>query len=201
MTYPQIHLITDFTRLSKMLLKGQIFCALDTEATGLKISQSRIIEIALVRFDQTGILDSFSTLINPCEPLNSEITELTHITEEMLSGESEFRKKAESIKNFLSNSVLLAHNAHFDIKLLNKELSLIDEPPVNNLVIDTLSLSRWAYPENVHWTLQYLASQFNLNSGNPHRAYDDAMTCRNLFLQCLKDTKNRQKPFSASEKE
>lgn len=198
MKYPPVHLITDFSRLSKMMNNGQVFCAIDTEATGLKISQSRIIEIGIVRFDYSGILDKYSTLITPCEPLASEITELTHITEEMLSGKGEFREYTEAIKNFISNSVLLAHNAHFDMKLLNKELALTGEQPLENLVIDTLSLSRWAYPENGRWTLQHLASQFNLNSGAAHRALDDAMTCRNLFLQCLKDTKDRQKPFLPS---
>ena len=65
---------------------------LDFESTGLNTSSARIIEIGAVKLEKGTIVDSFEELVDPGEPLKPKITEVTHITDAMLSG----KPRAES---------------------------------------------------------------------------------------------------------
>ena len=62
-----------------------------------------------------------------------------------------------------------------------------------NKAIDTLRFSRWALPENEHWTLQFLARQFSIDVKNAHRAEDDARVCMEVFFKCIESSIDRQK--------
>ena len=188
-----LHLMSDNRRLLRLYNSGEVFCSIDTETTGLKPDCERIIEIGAVKFDKTGVLQNFSQLVNPDREIPPFITELTHIDAGMLKDKPSFTEISRDFLKFTENTVLIAHNAQFDIRFLNKELERSGIEPLKNHAIDTLRLSRWAYPENGHWTLQFLAEQFHINVEAAHRARDDARVCMELFIQCLKDTKDRQK--------
>lgn len=56
------------------------FVAFDLETTGLDPKTDTIIEIAMVRFDESGILEEFSSLVNPGMPIPEEVTNITGIT-------------------------------------------------------------------------------------------------------------------------
>ena len=86
---------------------------------------------------------------------------------------------------FIAGTVLLAHNAQFDLRLVNAECERLNIEPLKNKGIDTLRLSRILLPENQCWKLSHLSAQFNLQTENFHRAYDDALCCAKLFLHLL----------------
>lgn len=188
-----LHLLNDYRRMNRLLQNGAVFCALDTETTGLKPAEERIIEIGAVKFDKNGELGRFSTLVNPRILIPHFCQELTGITNKMVFGQKEFKEIADDLLSFLDESIIIAHNAQFDLRFVNAELERINHDSLLNKAIDTLRFSRWAYPDNEHWTLQFLAEQLKIEVKAAHRAEDDARVCMELFLRCIKDTMDRQK--------
>ena len=188
-----LHLLNDYRRMNRLVHSGAVFCALDTETTGLKPSEERIIEIGAVKFDKTGELERFSTLVNPRVLIPPFCQQLTGITNKMVFGQKEFKEIADGLLEFLGDSIIIAHNAQFDLRFVNAELERMNHEILPNQAIDTLRFSRWTYPENGHWTLQFLAKQLEIEVKSAHRAEDDARVCMELFLRCIKDSMDRQK--------
>lgn len=189
-----LHLLNDYRRMNRLVHSGAVFCALDTETTGLKPVEERIIEIGAVKFDKSGILGSFSTLVNPRVLIPPFCQQLTGITNKMVFGQKEFKEIAGDFLDFLGEeTIIVAHNAQFDLRFVNAELERMNKPPLPNKAIDTLHFSRWTYPENEHWTLQYLANQFKIEVKSAHRASDDARVCMELFFKCIEGSLDRQK--------
>ncbi len=185
MTKSPLHIITGYKRLPKIFYGDAVFCAFDTETTGLSSKNDRIIEIGAVKFNKDGVLDSFSTLVNPLFPLPEISTRITGITDDMLKNERPEKEVIPHFLDFASDSILIAHNAHFDLRFINSFLEREQKEPLKNLAVDTLRMSRTLLPENSHWTLQYLASQFNIQVNAAHRAFDDARVCMELFKLLL----------------
>lgn len=194
-----LHLLNDYRRMNRLLQSGTIFCAIDTETTGLKPAEERIIEIGAVKFDKSGVLETYSSLVNPRILIPPFCQELTGITNKMVFGQKEFYEIADDFLAFLgADSVIIAHNAQFDLRFINAELERIKKSPLPNKAIDTLRFSRWSYPENEHWTLQYLANKLKIEVKSAHRASDDARVCMEIFLRCIADTSKMQKPVENS---
>ena len=189
-----LHLLNDYRRMNRILTGGAVFCALDTETTGLKPTEERIIEIGAVKFDKSGVLETFSTLVNPRVLIPPFCQELTGITNKMVFGQKEFHEIAPELLKFLDSTIIVAHNAQFDLRFVNAELERMNHEILQNKAIDTLRFSRWAYPDNGHWTLQFLANQLGIEVKSAHRAEDDARVCMEIFLRCISDTMDRQKP-------
>ena len=84
----------------------------------------------------------------------------------------------------INNTILIAHNAQFDLNFLNAECEKSGLESTKNKVIDTLQYSKWAFPDLEKHKLDFLADYFKINKGSSHRAFDDAETCRQLFLKC-----------------
>ena len=180
--------------MNRLVHSGAVFCALDTETTGLKPAEERIIEIGAVKFDKSGVLGTFSTLVNPRVLIPPFCTELTGITNKMVFGQKEFKEIAGDFLDFLGEeTIIVAHNAQFDLRFVNAELERMNHEILPNRAIDTLRFSRWTYPENEHWTLQYLANQFKIEVKSAHRASDDARVCMELFFKCIEGSMDRQK--------
>ena len=180
--------------MNRLLHSGAVFCALDTETTGLKPSEERIIEIGAVKFDTNGVIGTFSSLINPRILIPHFCQELTGITNKMVFGQKEFREIADEFLEFLGEeTIIIAHNAQFDLHFVNAELERMNREPLLNKAIDTLRFSRWTFPENEHWTLQFLAEQLKIEVKAAHRASDDARVCMEIFLRCIQDSMSRQK--------
>lgn len=168
---------------------GAVFTAFDTETTGLKPAEDRIIEIGAVRFNKDGELGEFSTLVYPGLIIPRYCTEITGITTAMVYGQPEFSEIASGFLSFASGSTLVAHNCNFDINFVNNELKRAGMPLLKAPLIpavDTVNFSRAAFPDLGCWKLQSLAAHFSIPPGNAHRATDDARVCKEVFLKCLK---------------
>ena len=86
---------------------------------------------------------------------------------------------------FLDSSIIVAHNAQFDLNFLNAECENCGLPVTRNYAVDTLQLSRVIYPDTESHKLDYLADYLGIDKGSSHRAMDDAITCMGLFNCCL----------------
>lgn len=198
-------LFKNYRNLAKEFYSDRTFVAFDTETTGLNAESDYIIEIGAVKFDSRGTIgNTFDVLIKPPVLLSSFITNFTHITNGMLLEKG--ISAIEAITEFIiyiggKRTILLAHNAKFDIGFINSELARRSLPPLRNLCIDTLTAAKWAYPEfaRKHEKGQYrlgtLAKRLGIQGEQAHRAEDDARVCMELFKRILSDTKARQNPF------
>ena len=188
----------DNRRLASLFYSGRLFVAFDTETTGLSPRNDYLIEVGAVKFDcwDQGF-QYFSSLIKPPIPISSRITEITGIDDAMLAGEKTTSSVLPEFLKFIggSQTVLLGHNLPFDFYFVNNELSRLGIAPLNNICIDTLPLSRWAYPAfnkkaEGGYKLQSLAKSFNIEVKAAHRAWDDARVCMEVFKKILNELKN-----------
>lgn len=98
---------------------GMDYLALDIETTGLSPEKNRIIEIGAVKYRNGQAAGEFSCLVKICQPLPAKITELTGITEEMLShGQDERTAVTEFLAFAKDDPILLGHNIGFDYSFL-----------------------------------------------------------------------------------
>lgn len=164
-----------------------IFTAFYTETTGLDPKQNRVIEIGAIRFDASGIMARFSVLINPERPMPAEASRINGITDAMLADKPVAAEVLTDFLSFIGNSILVAHNAPFDISFMNEELSRLMLPPISNRVVDTRILAKEVFPGLPRYALQELAKHFGIQAIDAHRAEDDARVCYELFRVCRKN--------------
>lgn len=172
--------------LLRLYQDGAVFTAFDTETTGLSAdSGDRLVEIGAVKFSGDGVLGTFGQLVNPCRPIPAPVTRVNNITMEMVRDCPTEDQVLPGFIAFISNTILLAHNANFDLKFVNTALIRCGHHPLKNKTEDTVHLAKAAFPELPHHNLQFLAQRFRINPGNAHRAQDDARVCMEVFLRCL----------------
>lgn len=162
-----------------------VFTAFDTETTGLEPKQNRVVEAGGIRFDSRGIHSRFNTLINPKIPMPAEVTKINGITDAMLKNEPDASQVLPDFLSFIGDSVLIAHNAPFDIAFINEELARQGMKPLANRVVDTRIFAKEIFPGLPKYSLQELAVRFGIQAKDAHRAEDDARVCMELFLVCL----------------
>ena len=128
-------------------LKGARFCVFDTETTGLSSRYDRIIEFGGVIVEDGKIVDQFNQYYDPGMPIPEEATRINHITDDMVRGKPKIEDDLERILSFFGDCILVAHNATFDIGMVNAALSRKGLPPLTNPVIDTMPISHYLFPE------------------------------------------------------
>ena len=177
--------ISDIKRLCKLYNEGAVFTAFDTETSSITPSTGRIIEIGAVRFTKDKIISSWNMIFNPHQTLSPFIVNLTHISQQMVDESDVIDLHLKYFIDFTEDSVIVAHNAQFDMNFLNSECEKCSLPPVKNKVADTLKLSRLLFSDFASHKLDFLANQFMIDKGSSHRALDDAKTCMELFNICM----------------
>src|SRR5699024_8147779 len=128
-------------------LRDQTYVVFDVETTGLSPVYDTIIELAGVKMRQGEIIDTFESFANPHQNLSDKIIEITSITDDMLVDASEVGDVLKDFHEWVGDSVLVAHNATFDISFLNQGYEKIGYEKVSVPVIDTLELARFLLPE------------------------------------------------------
>jgi len=162
-----------------------VFTAFDTETTGLDPQTGRVVEIGAVQFDMRGIIARYNVLINPQMPMPEDAQKVNGITDEMLRDKPIFTQAEPDFSYFIQGSVLVAHNAPFDVHYINAELTRIGSPLLPNKVVDTRIFTKELYPGLKSYALQDLAVQFGIQALEAHRAEDDARVCMELFMCML----------------
>ncbi len=161
------------------------FTAFDTETTGLDPETNRVVEIGAVRFDSRGVIARYNALINPEMPMPEAATAVNNITDEMLADKPIMADVLPDFLRFSRNSILIAHNAKFDLDHLNAELARLNKTGLTHTVIDTIAFARDVFPGLPSYALQNLAKQFAIPALQAHRAEDDARVCMDFFNTAL----------------
>lgn len=162
------------------------FVVFDVETTGPKTPGARIMELGAYRVAQGRIVAEFQTLVNPLTPIPAFISGLTGITDVMVADAPTFDRVAADWLRFAGNAVLVAHNAIFDVRFINHELSLVfPGRRMPNSHLCTVSLARRVLPDLKSFRLPALAEHFAVTHRVRHRAGDDARATAEVFLVLL----------------
>lgn len=123
-------------------LAGVTFVVVDLETTGGTPAQCGITEIGAVKVRGGEVLGEFQTLVNPAEPIPAFISVLTGITDTMVRDAPRIESALPAFLEFAAGSVLVAHNAGFDIGFLKAAAARVGAPWPGFAVLDTLQLAR-----------------------------------------------------------
>ena len=168
------------------LLKDLDFVVVDVEATGAKTPPNRLIELGAYRIRGGRIVDKFLSLVNPEIPIPRFVASLTGISNDMVKLAPVFADVAPQWLDFVSDSVLVAHNAPFDTSFLNHEISRVyANHRMLNPHLCTVRLSRRAFPELSNHRLETIAQHFSIPIASRHRAGSDALATAEIFIVLL----------------
>lgn len=159
------------------------YICLDTETTGASpIAGHRIIDLACVEIINGKIEKTYQAFINPEREIDAGAQAVHGISIEFLKDKPKFTEIAQGFLNFIEGGVLVIHNAPFDIKFLNYELSLCNLPPLENEVIDSLTIARKKHPGEKA-SLDALCKKFeiDLSSRTTHGALTDSLLLAQVF--------------------
>ena len=165
------------------MMKVPNFVAVDLETTGLDFEKDEIIEVALVRFEDSKPTESVDFLVKPAEAvLRPFIESLTGISKAELEESEDFASVAGKICAFIGDLPLVAHNASFDSKFLKRSLNKVGVPYDDHVFWDSLTLSRIAYQDTPNHRLDTLVQALGIERSRAHRALPDADACGRLFV-------------------
>ena len=172
---------------SPIELNKASYVVLDLETTGLNCYYDRIIQFGGVKVEHGMVTESLSVYINPERPLPKKIVQVTGITDAELEDKPTIEKAIQTILDFLGDSVLVTHNADFDFSFLQQTLLRLGMPLLKNPVIDTLSLSRYLFPESKSHRLGSLCRNMDVvyDEDAAHRADYDARVLNDVWMPLL----------------
>lgn len=161
------------------------FVAFDTETTGLLPTVDRVLEIAAVRFTLDGEIDTFDELIHPGQPISKGAARVHGIDDEAVAGKPPIAEVLPRFAQFVQDSVLIAHNAEFDVLFLGQEIARGAPPMPSVAVIDTVEISRALRPDLPNHKLETISKAIGLEAPTYHRALADAQTLAACFCKML----------------
>ena len=174
--------------------KGQFldttYCVLDLETTGLSFRTEKITEVGIMKVKNGEVIDEFECFVNPEKPIPQRVVEVTNITDDMVKDAETIDKVLPKIIDFVGDSVLVAHNADFDIGFLKynaKQLGLT----LDNTYLDTLRLSKELFPDFKKYKLGIIAENLGVEVIVAHRALDDVDTTVKVFNIMLEKLKEK----------
>lgn len=159
---------------------------LDVESTGLSISEDRIAEIGCVEVvDKVPTGNVFHCYIDPCKPMAREATKVHGLTDDFLRGKPTFIEVVLEFLEFIDGDPLVAHNATYDVGILNHELARIGLDPLPNQVVNTLPLARKVKKGGLH-NLDALAKHYKVKiAREKHGALLDAKILARVYIELV----------------
>ena len=174
--------------------KGQdidtTYCVLDLETTGLSAVNDKITEVGIMKVVDGKVVDEFSCFVNPERPIPQRVVEVTNITDEMVKDAETIDKVFPKILEFVGDSVIVAHNAKFDVGFLKHNAKVLGLS-LNNTYLDTLALAKNLFPNYKKYKLGKIAENLKIKVEVAHRALDDVDTTVKVFNVMINMLKER----------
>ena len=174
--------------------KGQdidtTYCVLDLETTGFSAVTERITEVGIMKIQNGEVIDKFSEFVNPQKHIPQRVTEVTNITDEMVKDAPTIKVLFPKILEFIKGTVLVAHNATFDIGFLKQNAQRLGYD-FDYTYIDTLSMARALFPDFKKYKLGKIAEKLGIKVEVAHRALDDVDTTVKVLNVMMKEIKKR----------
>ena len=162
---------------------------LDTETTGLDpLRGHRLVEIGAVElFNHIPTGNTYHTFINPQRDVPREAEAVHGLSVEFLKDKPVFAQIAGEFLEFIGETVLIIHNASFDVGFLNSELGFIKQPPIlHERIIDTLTLAKKRHPMGPN-SLDALCKRYGIDIAKrtKHGALLDSELLASVYLELI----------------
>jgi len=166
----------------------QTYVALDLETTGLDPKRDAIMEVGVVRFRaslgndtvQSQVIDSWSSFVNPGRPIPIQVQQLTGITPEQVMRAPRFGQVVSQLSRFVGDSPVVGHSINLDLGFLRQ-----NDCPLSNPAIDTFEMAGILVPHAARYSLAKLGEKLGLPNLCTHRALEDALAAKELFVALL----------------
>ncbi|MGD8489028.1 MAG: helicase C-terminal domain-containing protein, partial [Anaerolineae bacterium] len=167
------------------------------ETTGLDPDRDAITEVGAVLFRarardgaiQSQVLDSWQTLVNPGRPIPIQVQQLTGITQDAVDRAPRFTQVLDDLRRFVGRHPVIGHNVNFDLSFLRSH-----NLPLSNPAVDTFELAGILLPHAARYSLSKLGERFDLDNLGCHRALDDALATKDLFVALLEHASELPRP-------
>ncbi|MBI5920653.1 MAG: DNA polymerase III subunit epsilon [Betaproteobacteria bacterium] len=173
--------------LDERLLTELTYTAFDTETTGLRPAEGdEIIQFGAVRIVNGRLLrsESFDQLVDPHRRMTAESIAIHGISQDMVDGQPGVEKILPDFHRFCEDTVLVAHNAAFDMRFLQLKESSTGIR-FNQPVLDTLLLSAVVHPNQDSHKLELIAERLGIAIIGRHTALGDAIVTGEVFLRMI----------------
>lgn len=180
-----------------LLIDLSDYIVLDLETTGLDPKYDSIIEVAAAQIHNGEIAKTFQSLINPGFEISGFITELTGISNDMLTTAPVLEQVFPKFLDFVGDSIVVGHNVNFDVNFIYDNCMCLFEKPFQNDFIDTMRLSRRLFKKERHHRLTDLISRFEIADSVEHRALSDAIMTYQCYEYMKKYIQDRRIDFSS----
>jgi len=164
------------------------YCVLDLETTGFLDKTDKITEIGIMKIKNGEVLDSFSCFVNPQRPIPPRVVEVTNITDDMVKDAETIENVFPKMMEFIEGSVLVAHNAKFDMGFLKQNAKNLGFD-FDFTYVDTLGLAKSVFPDFKKYKLGKIAEKLGIKVEVAHRALDDVDTTVKVFNVMIKNVK------------
>ncbi|WP_396180958.1 exonuclease domain-containing protein [Flavobacterium sp.] len=161
-----------------------MYTIIDIETTGGQYNEEGITEIAIYKFDGHEVIDQFISLVNPEKPIQPFVVKLTGINSAMLRSAPKFFEVAKRIIEITEGSIVVAHNASFDYRILQMEFRRLGFD-FKTPTLCTVELAKKIIPEMPSYSLGKLVRSLGIPMADRHRASGDAMATVKLFKMLL----------------
>lgn len=174
--------------IERSRIEEAVFTFIDVETTGLSPRTARVCEVAALSFCGADRVGGLAELVNPGGPIPPEVSRIHGITDAMVKDSPAFGGVAPRLLALLENSVVVAHNAEFDLAFLSMEFERVGLKFPRLPVVDTLILARkhWKFKSN---RLGNIAAELNISCEGWHRALSDVQMTRKIFEHFIKTFK------------
>lgn len=189
-------LVYDFDLLDKPVpamvgdadLRDLSFVVFDSETTGLDPIRDAVVQLGAVRVVNGKLVEGeqFDTLVNPGRPIPPSSTKVHKIDDGMVSGAPDIAQATRQFHQFANGSVMIAHNAPFDLAFLHRQTKQ-GGPSFDNPVLDTVHLSAIVFGGSAEHTLDALSERLDIQIPPDlrHSALGDAIATAQVFVAML----------------
>jgi len=161
------------------------FVVLDTETTGLDPALERIVEIAVLTFQDGNLVEAYETLIHPGKLMPPMASAVNGITDDMLIGAPSFHEVAGMIRERIDGALIVGYNIDFDLRFLSASFARHGQTVDLSKKLDVLAIARTALPYGTvpNHRLETVKRHFGITRGS-HRAADDCLTTYDIMERC-----------------
>ena len=175
-------------RLRKEVEPPAAYAVVDVETTGTSVEADEIVSLAVVRLDARGHeLDRFASLVRPAGPIPAEATAVHGIDDAAVCAAPTFAEVAAEVLALLEGAVFVAHNAGFDLPLVQHAFARAGARYLPTGVACTLDAFRLLEPTEQSHRLESLCDRYGIELDDAHDARDDALATVELLRLLLEE--------------
>ena len=174
------------------------YVIIDIETTGLDPEYCEIIELAAIKYENNKEIARFNSLVKPDYEIDSFITDLTGITNEMVKNSSKISEVIIDFYNFIKDEILIGHCVYFDINFIYDALEK-ENIFLTNDYINIMRFSNKILPQLENQKLNTISSHYNVTLPN-HRALTDCVATNECYQNLLQDINTKYTSFEEFKK-